>query len=274
MEQRLVNVETDNFEENIRKYAHWKGDDHMLTRIGEIDFKAKEVKYHAVCRSKYQTEAQSTHYMKESREKENREGEPQPSYWQQERDVHTQAFDALACYIEETIIANSVVHLLTDVNDQYCALLHEIGGDNFKDATPSVQKLEEKILKRFPHRIRIEKGKTKRGNIIYNSKLTTEEALRKQHDQVTNIDKKIRDVAYILREAINDAKKTRLPENVTLQDVYRGEVDVPEVVSKFFTHLIGGPDSRRCNQPAKQQRIKFTQPGCCLCSNIRPKEAW
>ena len=60
----------------------------------------------------------------------------------------------------------------------------------------------------------------------------------------------------MLREAIINAEKRILPENLTLQDVYKGEVDVPEVVSKFFTHLIGGPDSRRCNQPAKQQRIK------------------
>jgi len=61
--------------------------------------------YHAVCRTKYQTEANATPLgIKEMGEQEEKEklgtkDEPQPSYWQQERDVHMKAFDALACYV-------------------------------------------------------------------------------------------------------------------------------------------------------------------------------
>ena len=57
-EQKLTNVETAIFEENIRKYAHWKEDNIMLAKISQIDFAAKEVKYHGWCRAKYQTEAE------------------------------------------------------------------------------------------------------------------------------------------------------------------------------------------------------------------------
>ena len=58
-EQKVINVETVIFEENIRKYANWKEDNIMLAKISQIDFAAKEVKYHGWCRAKYQTEAES-----------------------------------------------------------------------------------------------------------------------------------------------------------------------------------------------------------------------
>ena len=44
-EQKLTNVETVIFEENIRKYANWKEDNIMLAKTSHIDFVAKEVKY-------------------------------------------------------------------------------------------------------------------------------------------------------------------------------------------------------------------------------------
>ena len=58
-EQKLTDVETAIFEANIRKYANWKEDNIMLAKISQIDFAAKEVKYHGWCRAKYQTEAES-----------------------------------------------------------------------------------------------------------------------------------------------------------------------------------------------------------------------
>ena len=45
-EQKLTNVETAIFEENIRRYADWKEDNIILAEISHIDFAAKEVKYH------------------------------------------------------------------------------------------------------------------------------------------------------------------------------------------------------------------------------------
>ena len=44
-EQKVINVETVIFEENIRKYANWKEDNIMLAKTSHIDFVAKEVKY-------------------------------------------------------------------------------------------------------------------------------------------------------------------------------------------------------------------------------------
>ena len=58
-EQKLTNIETAIFEENIRKYANWKEDNIILAKISQIDFVAREVKYYRWCRAKCQTEAES-----------------------------------------------------------------------------------------------------------------------------------------------------------------------------------------------------------------------
>ena len=52
------------------------------------------------------------------------------------------------------------------------------------------------------------------------------------------------------------AEHTPLPENLTIEDVANGEVQVPPIVHFFFQHLIGGPDSRTNNRAARQRRIK------------------
>ena len=56
----------------------------------------------------YQAEAEATPLaLQELRTEEVKsKNETHHNYWQCERDVHKKAFDALACYIEETIIVN------------------------------------------------------------------------------------------------------------------------------------------------------------------------
>ena len=68
------------------------------------------------------------------------------------------------------------VHLLVDCNSYYLALLQDTVDTDLKHVTSSAQKLEAKILKCFPEKIKIEKGKTRRGNIVFSSSLSTEEA--------------------------------------------------------------------------------------------------
>ena len=58
VEQKLISAQTKAFEESIRKYIKWMEDSKLNTRLTGIDFSAKEVKYHAHCRVKYQTQAE------------------------------------------------------------------------------------------------------------------------------------------------------------------------------------------------------------------------
>ena len=60
-----------------------------------------------------------------------------------------------------------------------------------------------------------------------------------------NIDIKAREIAYVLKSEILKAQKTPLPENLTIKGILKGEVQVPDIVNKFFNNLICGPDIRR-----------------------------
>ena len=67
---------------------------------------------------------------------------------------------------------------------------------------------------------------------------------------------KVRDIALLLREEINRAKRFPLPNNLKIEDIKKGEVTVPELVTTSFQNLIGGPDVRRWESNLKKIRIK------------------
>ena len=73
------------------------------------------------------------------------------------------------------------------------------------------------------------------------------------------IKEKIRDVALVLREEISKTEERQLPDNLKIEDIQKGEVDIPELVELFFQNLRGGPDSRRWASNLKQIRTKLEQ---------------
>ena len=104
--------------------------------------------------------------------------------------------------------------------------------------------------------MKVEKGKTKRGNVVFSSELSAEEALRKQYCTVTIQNVQIRNMALKLREAIMEAETKKLPENLTLENLKEGEVKVPDVVNQFMSYVIGGPDKRKWISKRKKVRIQ------------------
>ena len=89
-EQKLTNVET---EKIIRKYANWREDSIMLAKISQIDFAAKDVKYHGWCRAKYQAEAESIFQSKKSKRPNDASSTHSEIYyeWHKEREVHSES---------------------------------------------------------------------------------------------------------------------------------------------------------------------------------------
>ena len=130
--------------------------------------------------------------------------------------------------------------MLTDVNNYYCHLLHEIQG-NTLEVTSTVQKLEEKLKKCYGEKICIVSGNKRKGNILYGSSLSLEEAVQKLDIKGDDKKTKVRDIALLLREEINRAERFPLSNNLKTKDIKRGEVTVPELVTTFFQNLIGVP---------------------------------
>ena len=56
--QKLISVETGDFEEKIKKYATTLGDQALLSKLGSVNCVAKKARYHGICKMKYQTAAE------------------------------------------------------------------------------------------------------------------------------------------------------------------------------------------------------------------------
>ena len=61
---------------------------------------------------------------------------------------------------------------------------------------------------------------------------------------------KLRDAAFSLRKSILNAK------HEPLQHVLKGEIEIPEDLTSFLSHLITGPDTRNGITDAKMIRIR------------------
>ena len=83
----------------------WKIRCFFLARVTGVNFSAKEVKYHADCRIKYQTEAEGKVTQKRSLAGKDIPTEESTSVWCRSREIHKKLFEALVCYLKETAFA-------------------------------------------------------------------------------------------------------------------------------------------------------------------------
>ena len=109
--------------------------------------------------------------------------------------------------------------------------------------------MEDKIINHFQEKVKILEGKTIRGNIIYSSHFSPEEALHLADKK--NMKLKTREAALNLRNAIKDADVACLSKELTVEDIYKRETDIPDLLKTFISYLISGPDIKRNNTTSK-----------------------
>lgn len=123
---------------------------------GKTEFVTKELKYHGVCRVKYQKKAEYA-----SGQKKNQRG-----HWHLERERYADAFAALANQVEEDVIRGKQVYRLNDLLRMYQSIIRE-DSDEFKDTTLAYQHLKDKLCKHFGERIRLEKCESIKGILAF-----------------------------------------------------------------------------------------------------------
>ena len=64
------------------------------------------------------------------------------------------------------------------------------------------------------------------------------------------------DITFKLRQEIMYASSIKLPENLKVEDIFKCEVEVSDLVHNFLKFLIGGPDSRKWDLESRKRRIK------------------
>ena len=100
------------------------------------------------------------------------------------RKFFKKTFDSLKFYLEETIVQKKQVLFLTEVTSRYEALIHDIGSTDFKDSSPSSEKLLEKFGKENDKSIAI--IKKNKGNMLFGTNMTVEDAIKKHQEQQNN----------------------------------------------------------------------------------------
>ena len=109
--QPLIKVSTEEIERSIKKYVQWLQDWEILKKIQNVDFAAKEIHYHNICRVRYQNKATFTTQGHEEMQLQcNKTEKRNRSDWHISRNVRENAFETLIQYIQEEILEKKEVH--------------------------------------------------------------------------------------------------------------------------------------------------------------------
>ena len=138
-EQKLINVETSEFQERVTQYATWLQDQPMLTKITTVDLTSKEAKYHGVCRVKYQSEVEST--LEGQKTSLNATFLHSHSLWHKERRADAEAINAFKIYI----LGKKEAHLLVDINSYFLAHLQDTVDTDLKHIIVALKRLRHKF---------------------------------------------------------------------------------------------------------------------------------
>ena len=99
------------------------------------------------------------------------------------RDVHSKAFQSLAEYVQDSVINENKAEFMVSIHSRCISVLGDLGVDG-SDYT--VQTLTEKIIKHFGKAVSIAKSSNKQGNVLFNSKLDKEKAIKSAEQYATS----------------------------------------------------------------------------------------
>ena len=215
----------------------------MLAKTADLDFVAKELQYHRICRLNYFNRAQAARKLATSMEDKAKSV----------RQAHKCAFQNLSSCIKLNILEKEEVHSLLELYNHYMSLFVEFTEETHHGNGFTIGHLEERIMKRFGDQVIITRRNRKRkGKIVFSSQMDTKVAIKQFYENSMGNTIQVRQVASMLRHEIRNAKKTELPSQLTVDDIIRGDVEVPELLNEFIKHLIHGPDTISVPSPRKQ----------------------
>jgi len=218
-EETLTACEMKQAESTIKSAAVARNDYRLQGKVANIDFVAKEVKYHHSCRRLYINLASVKSTSCETGQKKS----------------NNKALLGIYEYIEEWVIKKRRPEYLVSLYSRYV----EMCEDADVEPITSAQNLSKNLLKRFDQ-IEMSCGKSlKRGDVVFVKGLG-EAALCSAFDYIHSSEAAIRKAALVLRESIKAVQRTPLPDNPSLNDLKTGEAPVPDLLLSFYRVLYGG----------------------------------
>jgi len=199
-----------------------------LIRSG-VDLIAKEAEYHKSCRATFlnETDDQQT------------EGSKQACTSQY---YHKRSSASLWTYIQNEVIVNERSILVSALLEMYKAEYTSNGGDEADVISYTAQNLLRKLSDNFGQQIITKLADKRRGNFIYSSALTEDDARNRLHDDAEQHeqDNKLRWVALHLRSQIMQLSKSKTPNPATVQNLKECAPEIPAQLDLFFRSLLGG----------------------------------
>ncbi|KAF9411132.1 hypothetical protein HW555_009994 [Spodoptera exigua] len=160
--------------------------------------------------------------------------------WHKKRQCHTDAYDKIYRLIRERVVENNECLFYNFISEKYIEFLHE-QFDNVSNVEKpdffSSRHLEKKLLVTFNTEIKIIFSDNKKYIAPYAGHIVSNQEFFK------NIETRqaIYNIGQIIRREIINMDKTKLPEDITVQELIRGECDsVPPLLSYLLQCIICG----------------------------------
>ncbi|XP_032787561.1 uncharacterized protein LOC116925049 [Daphnia magna] len=249
--ESMAKCQTIEMKGNIEANAKLLNDTVFLGKISSIgDFIAKEVKYHRSCLIAYRDRANAEKQKKVEKE---------ASSWQRKKDICQKALESTTAFMETKLFVFSNVLRMQDIFNHYLFTLQEFGLDESDIKKENAKKISigEKILLPFGDRVtKFIHPTITVGKIVFKATISMDEALSTKFGTHRNSPTKIREAAFVLRNAIFKQPKKYFPSKVTVKDFIEGEIQVPPLLSEFFECLVAGHINPTKIREGKQIRIK------------------
>ncbi|XP_008543461.1 uncharacterized protein LOC103568398 isoform X2 [Microplitis demolitor] len=229
--KRLINLTINPSDESLKKIKDEaiSLDDHEISSKLEN----KHIVYHKPC------------YATFLRNKQQNLEENQASSWHTYRNIHKQALDSLINFISREIIDNNRVMYFSQLFIRYQALLLEFGKDTLDMADIQdyrTEMLERKLLTKLGDKITIEVSTGPRHQkIVYKTDIDVSVMANNTKFLESENEKKFDDVSFHLRNCIKKLDHKPLPKRLRVEDVIRGECEIPKLLFDFMCNLIKGP---------------------------------
>lgn len=188
------------------------------------------------------------------------------SAWSSKRTVHSVAFSKLAVIINETLCERDGVRALSDIYANYEAIFNEekrkLNAEEF-DYGFKQHHLLKKILEHFPN---LTKTVYKQRTFVHKDSLSFDRLCAIGFEGDNDLMAQIKSVAFRIREIMLGLEKCDLPKtNLTLEDILKGECDVPKELHLLIECLLKGPNGSKSS--IKEKKIESISQSIMYCAS-------
>lgn len=241
-EEILVKCCTTTASDSIKTAASRK-QDHILAKVLNRDLAAREAHYHASCRKEY------------TRVGDRNENSVKDINTVQEQNAHSEAFEYITEYVQESIIDGANVERMTMLRERYLQFIYE-NSPQYHNVDYKTYKLKSKLINHFGNKIQFWQPNYK-SDLVFSSEIPKGQAVESAFEVAASEAKRIEEAALLIRRAIKNAQSEsqQIPWPPTHSFLHSTAVRPPECLQDFIANVITG---KKGHDSAKTQRLALS----------------